>query len=190
MTDAPYLCGQFLLAMPGIGDPRFEKSVIAMCAHDPEGAFGICLHEQADDLTVPELMRQLEIEPGNTPAVPVLAGGPVEPGRGFVLHSDDWSGQDTRHVAGPLGARWALTGTRDVLAAIASGSGPARWTVALGYAGWGGGQLEEELASHGWFTTQGTDALLWETDPALRWSQGFAAAGVNAAMLAADAGHA
>lgn len=190
MNHVPYLCGQFLLAMPGIGDPRFERSVIAMCAHDAEGAFGLCLHEPADDITVPELMRQLDIDPGPTPGRPVLAGGPVEPGRGFVLHSTDWSGQDTRHVSGPMGARWALTGTRDVLVEIAGGRGPSRWTVALGYAGWSSGQLEDELSSHGWFTTAGTEALLWETDPLLRWSRGFAGAGINAALLAADAGHA
>lgn len=186
MNQAPYLCGQFLLAMPGIGDPRFERSVIAMCAHDSEGAFGLCLHETVDDIVVPDLMRQLDIDPANTPGLPVLAGGPVEPGRGFVLHSADWSGQDTRHVAG----RWALTGTRDVLAAIAREKGPRHWMVALGYAGWSGGQLEAELGSHGWFTTAGADALLWETEPGLRWSRGFAVSGINTARLAADAGHA
>ena len=186
MSDAPYLCGQFLLAMPGIGDPRFERSVIAMCAHDADGAFGVCLHEPVDELTVPELMRQLDIEPGQTPAREVMAGGPVEPGRGFVLHSADWAGQDTRHVAG----RWALTSTRDVLVAISEGRGPAHWTVVLGYAGWSGGQLEGELRQHGWFSTDGTEALLWETAPALRWKQGFAGAGINPALLAEAAGHA
>lgn len=187
MIDARYLCGQFLLAMPGIGDPRFERSVIAMCAHDADGAFGICLHEPADGLTVPELMRQLDIDPGQTPDRQVVAGGPVEPGRGFVLHSTDWSGQDTRHVAG----RWALTSTRDVLVAIAQGRGPTRWTVALGYAGWGSGQLEDELGLHGWFSTaEAAELLLWETEPPLRWRRAFAAAGVNTALLAPAAGRA
>lgn len=186
MTDAPYLCGQFLLAMPGIGDPRFERSVIAMCAHDADGAFGICLHEPADDLTVPELMRQMDIDPGETPDRRVIIGGPVEPGRGFVLHSTDWSGQDTRHVGG----RWALTSTRDILLAIAQGRGPARWTVALGYAGWGRGQLEDELRQHGWFSTEGADALLWDIDHELRWSQAYAGAGINTALLAEAAGNA
>ena len=186
MNNLAYLSGQFLLAMPGIGDTRFERSVIAICAHDDAGAFGLCLHEPADDITVPELMRQLDIEPGDTPDVPVLVGGPVEPGRGFVLHSTDWSGQDTRYV----GDRWALTGTRDILVEIARGHGPRRWMVALGYAGWSGGQLEGEMRQHGWFCSPGTDALLWETDALLRWSSGFATAGINTALLAAGAGHA
>ncbi|MCG2842148.1 YqgE/AlgH family protein [Sandaracinobacter sp. RS1-74] len=190
MKQVPYLSGQFLLAMPGIGDARFDRSVIAMCAHDEEGALGICLHEPLDDLDVPALMRQLDIDPASTPARPVLAGGPVEPGRGLVLHSPDWSGQDTRHVAGADGAAWALTGTRDVLVAIAAGAGPRFWTVALGYAGWSGGQLERELRRHGWFHTPGRESLLWTTEPELRWSQAFAGAGINSALLAADAGHA
>lgn len=186
MNDTAFLSGQFLLAMPGIGDPRFEHSVIAMCQHDAQGALGLCLHDEADDFRVPDLMRQLGIDPQNTPARPVLMGGPVEPGRGLVLHSPDWAGPGTRHVAG----RWALTGTLDVLAAIAEGRGPACWLVATGYAGWGAGQLEQELHHHGWFPTPASDALVWEADAASRWSRGFAAAGINAAMLTAVAGHA
>lgn len=186
MFNVPYLSGQYLLAMPGIGDLRFERSVIAMCAHDADGAFGLCLHEPIADLSVPELLRQLDIDPGQLPALPVLAGGPVEPGRGFVLHSTDWGGLDTRQVGG----RWALTGTRDVLVAIAEGKGPRHWTVAMGYAGWGAGQLEDELASHGWFSTQGSDALIWDTEPELRWSRAYATAGINAAQLAHGVGHA
>ncbi len=184
--DAPFISGQFLLAMPGIGDPRFEHSVIAMCAHDPAGALGICVHCELDDLTVPQLMRQLDIDPGATPDVPVLAGGPVEPQRGFVLHTPDWAGQDTLFVAG----RWALTGTIDVMRAIASGQGPRRWLMALGYAGWGEGQLESELRLHGWFTTPGTDQLLWETEANRRWAAGFAASGVSVGQLSAHAGRA
>lgn len=172
--------------MPGIGDPRFAHSVIAMCAHDGEGAFGLCLQKTVDDIRVPDLMRQMGIDPGATPRRPVMAGGPVEPGRGFVLHSPDWSGQDTRYVAG----RWALTGTRDVLAAIARDKGPSRWMMALGYAGWASQQLEDELGCHGWFSTLGTDAILWDTPPDLRWKRAFATAGINTAMLVADAGNA
>jgi putative transcriptional regulator len=186
VNQAPYLVGQFLLAMPGIGDPRFERSVIAMCAHDPGGAFGLCLHLPMDDISVPELMEQLEIDPGDTPALPVLMGGPVEPNRGFVLHSPDYGGQDTRHVAG----RWALTGTRDVLVAIAEGRGPRQWVAALGYAGWGDGQLEAELAQNGWFTTPATEGLIWDTPPSDRWRGGFASAGVDVRLLSANAGRA
>ncbi len=184
--QAPWIVGQFLLAMPGIGDPRFDRSVIAMCVHDSGGAMGLCLNEARDDIRVPELMRSLEIDPGATPELPVLVGGPVEPDRGFVLHSPDWGGQDTRHVAG----RWALTGTRDVLAAIAQGAGPRHWLAALGYAGWGPGQLDQELAQHGWFTTPGTDSLLWEAEAELRWTRAFRSAGIEPALLSAAAGRA
>lgn len=182
----PFLSGQFLLAMPGIGDPRFERAVIAICAHDGDGALGLCLHMPLADLSVPDLMRQLEIDAGDVPDVPVLMGGPVETERGFVLHSADWGGEDTRHIAN----RWALTGTRDVLEAIAAGGGPRHWVSALGYAGWGPGQLDAELARHGWFTTEGTAALIWDTAPEDRWEQGYALAGIDANMLSAEAGRA
>jgi putative transcriptional regulator len=186
VSEPPFLVGQFLLAMPGIGDPRFERSAVAMCLHDWAGAFGLCLHLPMDDLTLPDLMRQLDIEPGATPDIPVLVGGPVEPQRGFVLHSPDWSGQDSRSVAG----RWTLTGTRDVLAAIAEGRGPRRWLVTLGYAGWGAGQLERELVDNGWFTTPGTDALVWETPAEGRWRRGFADSGIDVGQLSAAMGRA
>ena len=186
MNQAPYLSGQFLLAMPGIGDPRFERSVIAICAHDPAGAFGLSLHAPIEGLTVPELMRQLDIDPGDTPEIAVLAGGPVEPQRGFVLHSPDWGGQDTRHVAG----RWAFTGTRDVLVAIAEGKGPRQWISLLGYAGWGEGQLEDELKQNGWFTTPATTGLLWETDAAARWRAAYAGSGIAVGQLSSMVGRA
>jgi putative transcriptional regulator len=186
VNQASYLSGQFLLAMPGIGDPRFQRSVIAICAHDPAGAFGLCVNAEIDDLTVPELMRQLDIDPGSTLDIPVLAGGPVEPQRGFVLHSQDWGGQDTRHVAG----RWAFTGTRDVLAAIAAGKGPRHWLSCLGYAGWGEGQLEEELLQNGWFTTPATTGLLWETQAAARWKAAYAGSGIDVGLLSSTAGRA
>lgn len=180
------LAGQFLLAMPGIGDPRFEGSVIAICAHDSGGAFGLCLHEPAPGLTVPGLMRQLRIDPGETAEIPVLLGGPVQTDRGFLLHSPDWGGEDTSQVAG----RWALTATRDVLEAIARGEGPRHWVAVVGYAGWGAGQLEAELHQHGWFQTPATMALVWDTATADRWREGFATAGIDTRLLSADAGNA
>ncbi len=180
------LAGHFLLAMPGIDDPRFERSVIAICAHDAGGAMGLCIHRPHERMTAALLLRELGMDPRATPEVPVLAGGPVEPGRGFVLHTPDWSGDDTLEVAG----RWALTGTRDILAAIAEGRGPARWLMALGYSGWGSGQLEGELARNGWFTTAANDGLLWETQTDLRWRMGFGAAGIDCRLLSAKAGRA
>lgn len=184
MDSTPFLTGQFLLAMPGIGDPRFERAVIAMCAHDDEGALGIGIGETIEGLGLHELLRQFEIDPGEAPDAPVHFGGPVEPRRGFVLHSTDWGGQDTIDVGG----RWALSGTIDVLRAIAEGTGPRRWLVALGYAGWGEGQLDEEMTRHGWFSTSGDTQLLYEVDAERRWKKGFETAGIDPRLLASSTG--
>lgn len=184
MDDVRYLTGQFLLAMPGIGDPRFERAAIAICAHDAGGAVGIGLGEVIEGLGLHTLMEQFKIDPGVAPDAPVHLGGPVEPRRGFVVHSTDWSGQDTIDVAG----RWALSGTVDVLRAIAEGKGPRRFVVALGYAGWGEGQLDEELTRHGWFNVNGDLGLLYDTQADERWQRGFAEAGVDSRLLATGAG--
>ncbi len=186
MDQPLFLTGQFLLAMPGIGDPRFERAVIAMCAHDDRGALGVGLGRLVPRLTLHGLLAQLEVAPGLAPDVPVHNGGPVEPQRGFVIHSRDWSGEDSVDVAD----RWTLTGTLDVLRAIAEGRGPSRFVVALGYAGWDGGQLDEELTRHGWFAVQGDEALLFDTLCDRRWERGFASAGIDPRLLASDSGHA
>jgi putative transcriptional regulator len=186
MSAPLYLSGQFLLAMPGIGDPRFERAVIAMCVHDPDGALGIGLGTTIPGLGLHELLRQLEIDPGMAPDAPVHHGGPVEPRRGFILHSGDWGGQDSIDV----GSRWRLSGTRDVLVAIAEGRGPSRWVAALGYAGWGPGQLEEEMSRHGWFATAGDEHILYACPAASRWSEAFAHEGIDTRLLAAEAGRA
>ncbi|WP_370655213.1 YqgE/AlgH family protein [Sphingomonas aurea] len=184
MSPIPFLTGQFLLAMPGMGDPRFAHAVIAMCAHDEQGAIGIGLGATIGGIGFHTLLEQFEIEPGIAPDAPVHFGGPVEMRRGFVVHSLDWSGQDTIDVAG----RWALSGTVDVLRAIAAGDGPRRWIVALGYAGWSGGQLEGELATPGWLTVAGDTALLWDTDVTDRWSRAYEAAGIDPRLLVAGSG--
>jgi putative transcriptional regulator len=184
MESERYLVGQFLLAMPGIGDPRFDHAVIAMCGHDEEGAIGIGVGATIDGLGLHDVFEQFEIEPGEAPNAPVHFGGPVEPQRGFVLHSTDWSGQDTIEVAG----RWALSGTLDVLKAIAVGKGPSRWLVALGYAGWGAGQLDGEMLRHGWFNVAGDDMLLYDIAAESRWSAGFEKAGIDPRLLASQTG--
>ncbi|GAA0727678.1 YqgE/AlgH family protein [Sphingomonas japonica] len=166
--------------MPGIGDPRFERSVIAMCAHDSEGALGIGLGATIDGLGFHDLLDQFEIAHGVAEDKRVHFGGPVEPRRGFVIHSSDWGGQDTIDVAG----RWALSGTVDILRAIAGGTGPAQWIAALGYAGWGEGQLDAELTRHGWFSTKGDIALLYDTAAEDRWSAAYDGAGIDPRMLA------
>jgi putative transcriptional regulator len=143
MVDQPtFLSGKLLLAMPGMADPRFERAVIAMCVHDENGAVGVGVGHKRAGITFRTLLRQLDIEPGEAPDCAVHHGGPVEPGRGFVLHSTDWGGQDTLQVNGETGELFAMTGTIDVLRAIAEGRGPKEWIVALGYAGWGEGQLD------------------------------------------------
>lgn len=186
MNQPRFLSGQMLLAMPGIGDPRFEHAVVAICSHDDQGALGIGVSQAIASLTLHGLLTQIGIDPGVAPDVPVHLGGPVEPRRGFVLHGQDWGGQDTLHV----GSRWALTGTLDVLRAISEGRGPERFIVSLGYAGWSAGQLDEELTRHGWFATPGTDELLFDQPAAERWGALFRDAGVDTRMLASEAGHA
>jgi len=186
MDSPPFVTGQFLLAMPGIGDPRFERSVIAMCVHDEEGALGIGLGQIIPRLGFHDLLEQLDIEPGLAPNAPIHLGGPVEPQRGFVLHSQDWGGQESVDVAG----RWTMSPTIDVLKAIALGKGPTRWVAALGYAGWTGGQLDDELSRHGWFVTEGDDALLFDVEAEHRWASGYHGAGIDPRLLAADYGNA
>ena len=188
MDEPRFLTGKLLLAMPGMGDPRFERAVIAMCAHDENGAVGIGIGHKRAGLRLRGLLTQLGIEPGEAPDRAVHHGGPVEPGRGFVLHSTDWGGQDSLHVAGPSGELFAMTGTLDVLKAIAEGKGPSRWLVALGYAGWGEGQLDEEMTRHGWFAAEGDASLLFDTPTDERWAAAFRATGVDPRLLVTQTG--
>ncbi len=186
MDKTPFLSGQFLLAMPGMSDPRFARAVIAMCSHDENGAIGIGIGATIDGLGFHDLLEQFGIEPGDAPNAPVHFGGPVEPRRGFVVHSSDWGGQDSVDVAG----RWKLSSTVDVLRAIAEGKGPSEWVVALGYAGWDGGQLEGELSRPGWFNVLGDTELLFDTAAEDRWTLAFAQAGVDPRLLVAETGRA
>ena len=183
--DTPrFLSGKLLLAMPGMGDPRFDRAVIAMCVHDENGAVGIGVGHQRSGIGLRGLLKQLGLDPGKAPNAAIHHGGPVEPGRGFVLHSDDWGGQDTIAVTG-LGA---LTGTIDVLRAIADGRGPSRYVVSLGYAGWGEGQLDEEMTRHGWFAASGSPAILFDTPVDDRWRASFEAEGIDPRLLTSQAG--
>jgi putative transcriptional regulator len=180
------LAGDLLLALPGIGDPRFAQAVIAMCLHQPDGAMGVGIGQLVPGLKLHALLRQLEIEPGSAPDAPIHLGGPVDPQRGFVLHSPDWRGEDTLTVSPTL----SLTTTLDVLRAIAGGEGPDRWLIALGYAGWGEEQLDEELRRHGWQTVAANEELLFETPVKQRWPRAFATAGIDVRLLAPTSGHA
>lgn len=186
-TSPPFLSGRLLLAMPGMADPRFERAVIAIAVHDENGAVGIGIGHKRAGIRFRQLLKQLGIDPGEAPDTAVHHGGPVEPGRGFVLHSEDWGGQDTVSVVGPNG-NYALTGTIDVLKAIAEARGPSRWLIALGYAGWGEGQLEEEMTRHGWYSAAGSPAILFDTPSDERWEAAFQAEGIDPRLLASETG--
>jgi putative transcriptional regulator len=184
-SDQPrFLTGKVLLAMPGIGDSRFDQAVIAMCAHDEGSALGIGIGNIMPRLRLHELLKQFDIAPGLAPDVVVHAGGPVEQQRGFVLHSRDWGGDGTVQVA----HRWGLTGTIDALRAIATGKGPKSWLVALGYAGWGAGQLDAELTHHGWHVADVGDDVIFDADAGQRWRESFAAGGIDTRLLAHASG--
>jgi len=189
VSDTPtFLSGKLLLAMPGMADPRFERAVIALCVHDENGAIGVGIGHKRAGISFRGLLKQLEIDPGQAPDCAIHHGGPVEPGRGFVLHSTDWGGQDSLQVNGPSGVLFAMTGTMDVLKAIAEGRGPSKWIVALGYAGWGEGQLDEEMTRHGWFAAEADKALLFDTPTDERWGAAFKTAGIDPRLLASETG--
>ena len=186
MSEAQYLSGRLLLALPGMFDPRFARAVIAMFVHDRNGALGIGVGQVHESLRFRTILEQAGIDPANAPDAPVHHGGPVEPQRGFVIHTPDWGGQGTI-VTAPLGA---LSFSTDVLRAIAEGRGPSRWLFALGYAGWGEGQLEGEMRQHGWHAAMGRPDILFATPPDQRWTATWLAEGVDPALLASETGRA
>lgn len=185
-TDAEFLTGRLLLAMPGMFDPRFAQAVIAMCVHDANGALGIGIGRLHDSLRFRAVLEEAGIEPGEAPDAPVHLGGPVELQRGFVLHSPDWQGNGT--IA--AGEHWALSFSTDVLRAIAAGEGPRHWLFALGYAGWGEGQLEGEMRQHGWYAAAGRSEVLFATPAPERWKAAWRAEGIDPALLASETGRA
>lgn len=184
--DANYLDGRLLLAMPGMGDPRFDHAVIALTQHNASGAFGIGIGEIANGTSFHELLDDLDIDPGDTADCPVHLGGPVEPSRGFVLHSTDWREEQSME-AGPFGL---LSGSLEVLRAITEGRGPKRWLMALGYAGWGPGQLDEEMQRHGWYAAQFHEPVVWNTPAESRWTAAWRAEGIDPALLVGQTGRA
>jgi len=186
MSEAQYLSGRLLLAMPGMFDPRFEHSVNVMCVHDEHGALGIGIGQLRSGVCFHEVLEELDIDPGVAPDCPVHHGGPVEPGRGFILHSTDWGGTDTIEVQPLCG----LSASLDILRAIAEGRGPSRWLFALGYAGWGAGQLEGEMRQHGWYAAEGRQEILFDTPAEQRWAATWKAEGIDPALLSTTTGRA
>lgn len=186
MSEADSLAGRLLLAMPGMGDPRFAHAVIAMCAHDEGGALGVGIGEIHPEVTLHALLDNVGIEPGVAPDCPVHLGGPVGTNRGFVLHTPDWSDDETVAVSD----RFALSASLEVLRAIAAGNGPQRWLLALGYAGWAPGQLEAELRVHGWSAGEASGEILFATPAEQRWTAAWRAQGIDPALLASTTGRA
>jgi putative transcriptional regulator len=190
-----YLDGQLLIAMPVMGDPRFERSVIYLCAHSSEGAMGIMVNRPAGSIDFPELLVQLKIInksdqiklSGNAESMQVLQGGPVDTGRGFVLHSSDFYIKDaTLKIADGI----CLTATIDILKAIAKGVGPKHAILALGYAGWAPGQLENEIQENGWLHCDADPDLIFGDDVEDKYSRALRKIGIDPGMLSNEAGHA
>jgi putative transcriptional regulator len=181
------LAGSLLVAMPQMSDPRFERAVIYMCAHNEEGAKGLVINKLFDQLSFGDLLDQLEIPSGpRTQQIRVHAGGPVEAGRGFVLHSDDYLREGTM----PVDSGFALTATTDILRAIADGDGPRTSILALGYAGWGPGQLEQEFVANGWLHVPADPELVFGADLEHKWLLALNKLGVSPSVLSSQAGHA
>jgi len=182
------LGGQVLIAMPGMEDPRFRRSLVYLCAHSSEGAMGLIVNKHADNLRLKDLFEKLGIEIGEPMAgIPVHFGGPVETGRGFVLHSADYdSGESTLQVD----ASTSMTATIDILHAMAESRGPSRAIVALGYAGWAPGQLEAEMRANGWLACPPDEELLFGEDEEAKWDRALAKIGVHPGTLSSLGGHA
>ncbi len=182
------LAGTLLVAMPHMLDPRFARSVVYLCAHsESEGAMGLVINKVLGSLTMGELLAQLNIEAsGPLRSRPIHFGGPVETGRGFVLHTADYRDEGTLVVADDL----AVTATLDILRAIGKGSGPQKSLLALGYAGWAPGQLDAEIQANGWLSVAADAEFVFDPDLEGKWRRALRRLGIDLSMLSSDAGHA
>jgi len=187
--------GQFLIAMPKLREGPFARTVVYMCAHREDGAMGVVINQPSDAINFAKLLLQLDIVksedvirlPPAAEAVKVLRGGPVETGRGFVLHSNDYQ---SRESTISVGADLSMTPTLDILRAIVKGEGPARAVLALGYAGWAPGQLESEILDNGWLVAPADPALIFDADSSAKYDRALALLGVDTVALSSDVGHA
>ncbi len=185
--DDPYLAGQLLLAMPGMEDERFSKTVIYICAHNDDGAMGLVINQPMADLSFNDLLEQLNLaKTTHSKTISVQSGGPVEQGRGFVLHGPDYQHESTMVV----NSHMSLTGTIDILKAIAEGHGPKDHILALGYAGWGPGQLDSEILANGWLTVDADEDIVFNVDIDKKWESAMNKLGVDLSLLNENAGHA
>ncbi len=195
VSGRSYLDGQCLIAMPGMADTRFSRSVVYVCAHSEDGAMGIIVNKPAADTRFPDLLVQLDVIPpeelirlpSQAERLQVLRGGPVETKRGFVLHSADFF---LESATLPIDDGICLTATLDILRAIAIGSGPENAVLALGYAGWGAGQLESEIQANGWLHCAADPALLFDDGIDTKYNRALGKIGIDPAFLSSEAGHA
>lgn len=189
MDSETSLTGKLLIAMPGMQDPRFEQSVILICEHSEKGAMGLVLNRPIGDIVFRDLLEQLGIESGpQSPDIPVRYGGPVEPGRGFVLHKavNEALGEGSMRIGPDL----AVTTTRELLEDIANGSHSEEAVLALGYAGWSSGQLEGEIRANGWLTVDRENQIIFGTQDAGKWVAALKLLGINPLLLSPSGGHA
>ncbi len=187
-ADKPnWLTGQLLVAMPDMADPRFSRAVIYVCSHGPTGAMGLVVNRLFGEADFRMLLDQLNVEASiGTPDIQVQFGGPVEMGRGFVLHSGEYLREGTTRINEGV----AVTATVEIIQDIADGKGPEQMVMALGYTGWGAGQLEDELKSNGWLTVSADDGILFDKDLDSKWDRAMDKIGVSPSMLSTVAGHA
>jgi putative transcriptional regulator len=186
-ADNLYLTGQLLVAMPQMRDPRFARSVIYICAHSADGAMGLVVNRRVGSITFDDLLQQLNIGPNKrNDEIRIHFGGPVEQGRGFVLHSSDYLQTGSLRVDDQV----ALTATLDILKELAAGGGPRRSLLALGYAGWGPGQLDAEIQANGWLSVSSDEALVFDADLEHKWERAIGKIGIDFSKLSGDAGHA
>jgi len=186
--NLPHLDGKLLIAMPSMGDPRFEKSVIYICAHSGDGAMGLIINKPAKDLKFDDLLEQLNIKPERPiKGIDVFYGGPVEYGRGFVLHTHDYTTDDSTLT---VNKDFGMTATLDILEAISNGEGPDACLLALGYAGWGPGQLEDEIRANGWLTCDADPSLVFGKTDKGKWLGALETLGIDPRMLSAAGGSA
>lgn len=186
-SNGGFLQGKFLIALPGMPDARFERSVILMCAHSDDGAMGLIVNKPVDGIKIGPLMEKLGIKvTANRVETPVLFGGPVETQQGLILHSSEFTGGQSTRVTTEV----SVTGTVDILHAIAAGRGPQKAAFALGYAGWGAGQIEDELRGNGWVHSDADPAIVFDMPPDAKWSAALGKLGINISGLSSEAGRA
>ena len=185
--DASNLTNNFLIAMPGMSDPAFERTVTYLCQHTAEGALGIIVNRPSE-MMLGDVLKELKIPilDERISDQPVYWGGPVQPDRGFVLHAREGEWKSTLCINEEL----CLTTSRDILEALGRGEGPSRAILALGYAGWGSGQLEQEIAQNAWLNAEATEAVLFDRPPEKRWREAAGLVGVDISLLTLEAGHA